>query len=142
MTRRPEEVAREIFESLRREFPKLAMEIIESPEHTDIEMRLPAQTGLNYEVCLNLQNTDELQFNVDDFWAEWFPCTAPKIAESFHRAVSGFLAGEYRIEIYSRKGRPYKRLLQAPNLGSWETVYTPSSLHWPCLKPQIRHVQN
>lgn len=68
MTRSPEEVAKEIFESLRREFPKLAMEIIESPEHTDIEMSLPAQTGLDYEVCLNLQNIDELHFNVDDFW--------------------------------------------------------------------------
>jgi len=65
-----------------------------------------------------------------------------KIVESYLQAVSGFLRGIYRIEVYSRKGKSYKRLLQSPNSGGWKTEYTHTSIHWPCLRPEIRHVQN
>lgn len=136
------EIAKSVFETLRSEFSYLSMELNESPKYTDIELTIPVQGGLDYEVILNLQNMDELHFTVDDFWGEWFPCTDPKIVERFLQAVRGFLSGKYRIAVYSRKGKSYKRLLQSPVEGSWKTEYTHTSLHWPCFSPRVRYVQN
>ena len=142
MSAEPKQIANETFLTLRKEFPNLDMQSVENPKFTEVELVIPAQVGLSHQINLNLQNTDELHFNVDEFWGEWFPCTDPKIVESYLQAVSGFLRGIYRIEVYSRKGKSYKRLLQSPNSGGWKTEYTHTSIHWPCLKPEIRHVQN
>ncbi|UZJ43825.1 hypothetical protein OOT55_14330 [Marinimicrobium sp. C6131] len=142
MSTTPLKIARSIFETLKSEFPHLYMEIEEAPEYTEIELTIPAQDGLDHEVALNLQNIDELHFNVDDFWGEWFPCTDSKIAEGFLQAVRGFLSGRYRVVVYSRKGKSYKRLLQSPVEDSWNTEYTHTSVHWPGFSPQVRYVQN
>ncbi|WP_127560359.1 hypothetical protein [Saccharospirillum alexandrii] len=138
----PLDIAKDIFESLRSEFPHLSMEIKEASEDAEIELSIPVQDGLDHEVLLNLQNVDELHFNVDDFWGKWSPCTESKVTVSFHKAVQGFLSGKYRIVVYSRKGKSYKRLLQSPVKGSWHTEYTHVSVHWPCFNPQERYVQN
>lgn len=136
------EIARSAFETLSTEFPYLSMELDESPTYTEIELTIPAQKRLDFEVGLNLQNTDELHLNVDEFWGQWFPCTDPKVVESFLQAVRGLLSGNYRIAVYSGKGRSYKRLLQSPFKDSWKTEYTHTSVHWPCFNPQVRYVQN
>ncbi len=138
----PLNIAKGVFETLKREFPGLSMEIEESPEYTEVELTIPVQDGLDYQVDLNLQNTDELHFNVDDFLGLWFPCTDSKVSESFLQAVQGFVSGKYRIVMYSRKGKPYKRILQSPSEGSWNTEYTHTTAHWPCFNPQVRYVQN
>ena len=142
MSKDPLSIARNIFQTLRKEFPGLCMEVNESPKFTDLELTIPTQPGINHEINLNLQNTDELHFNVDEFWGEWFPCTDPKVEKSYIKAICGFISGQYRIEVYSRKGKSYKRLLQSPSNQGWSTEYTHTSIHWPCLKPQIRYVQN
>lgn len=138
----PLEIAKSVFETLREEFPHLSMEFDDSPKYTELELTIPAQDGLSFEIVINLQNVDELHVNVDDFWGEWFPCTDSKITESFLRAVRGLLSGEYRIAVFSKKGKPYKRLLQSPVENSWKTEYTHNSIHWPCFNPQVRYIQN
>lgn len=142
MSTAPLDIAKGVFETLKSEFPHLLMEIEESPACTEIELTIPVQDGLDYEVGLNLQNTDELHFNVDDFLGLWFPCTDSEVTESFLKAVQGFVSGKYRIEVYSRKGKSYKRILQSPLGNSWSTEYTHTSVHWTCLNPQVRYVQN
>lgn len=138
----PFDIAKSVFETLQREFPHLSMEIEESPAFTEIELTIPAQDGLDYQVGLNLQNMDELHLCVDDFWGQWFPCTDARVAESFLQAVRGFVSGKYRIEVYSRNGKSYKHILQSPSGGSWNTEYTHTTVHWPCFNPQVRYVQN
>ncbi len=142
MSSNPIQIANKAFQTLRDEFPDISMETDESPKFTDLELDIPIQDGLTHKIHLNLQNNDELHFQVDDFWGQWFPCTDPEVSDSFVSAVSGFLSGNYRIEVFSRKGKSFKRLLQSPENGSWKIEYTHSSLHWPCFNPQIRYVQN
>jgi hypothetical protein len=63
-----------------------------------ISITLPVQPGLSYEVCLCLQNGDELGFSVDrHFHIEFFPCTKPDRAKKYLDAGTGFLSGQYRI---------------------------------------------
>jgi hypothetical protein len=144
MSENPTDIAVETFQILKDEFPQFIIEIDESSNYTELEVSIPVQGGVYYEINLNLQNTDELHFNVDDFWGQWFPCTDPKIVDSYLSVVRGFLRGKYRIKVFSRKGKPYKRLLQSPKVsgGGWKIEYTHTSTHWPCFKPQIRYVRN
>lgn len=142
MSTTPLEVARGVFETLKEEFPHFSMEFDESPKYTEVELTIPVQDGLDFEIGLNLQNVDELHLNVDDFWGEWFPCTDSKITESFLQAVRGLLSGEYRIVVLSKSEKSYKRTLQSHVESSWKTEYTQTSMHWPCFNPQVRYIQN
>jgi hypothetical protein len=135
-------IVKSIFESLKGEFPNLFMEIDESPRYTEIEIMIAEQKGLDFGIQLDLQNTNELHLHVDDFWGEWFPCTEYNVADNFLQATRGLLSGTYRIAVYSRNGKPFKRLLQSPENGSWKTKYTHTSVHWSCFSPQVRYVQN
>lgn len=67
------QTALDIFESLQRQFPNLKMKLGREPKEVDLELLIPAQSGLDFPIELNLQNRDELHLVADVFWCEWFP---------------------------------------------------------------------
>ncbi len=118
------EIALSTFEKIQAAFPALSMKLDLHPAHVDLAMEIPAQSGLSFNVDLNLQNLDELHLSASALWYEWFPCTNPKKVERYLEAVSGLLSGEFRILEHWRGKRPVKAQLQRPSRGGWENVAT------------------
>jgi hypothetical protein len=124
------EIAERAFATIHERFPNLTM--TRHPEDpVEISIRLPIQPGLKHFVWLGLQNGDELHFQVEHFWLEWFPCTDPQKVAAYVDAVCGFLAGTYRVLEHLREGDCIKAQLQAPEAGSWRTIGTWNKLRLP-----------
>lgn len=136
------QIAQQVFASIQAEFPQLAMELDTQHKFVDLLLRIPRQSGMQFEVSMNLQNSDELHLNAASLWVEWFPCTDPKVAAQFHEAVSGLLSGRYRILEYYRGNRVVKASLQRPNGAEWESVKTWCRLHFPFPRAASRVIQN
>lgn len=85
-----------LLEGIRDAFPALRMDLRRDHPHLDLNVDVPAQPGLAFDVNLNLQG-DELHLSAAAFWLGWFPCTDPEVAERYRDAVSGLLSGRYRI---------------------------------------------
>jgi hypothetical protein len=119
---------------------KLSIERVDEPQ-VELLMRLPKQAGLAFDVTLGLQNADELNLGVDAFWSSIFPF--PRVQEDFRRVALEFLAGRSRIAEFSRRGRVFKQVLQAPDGGGWRRVYTQwDGLHWPFGAVAVRYIAN
>ena len=85
-----------LLEGIRDAFPALRMDLRRDHPHLDLNVDVPAQPGLAFDVNLNLQG-DELHLSAGAFWPGRFPCTDPEVAERYRDAVSGLLSGRYRI---------------------------------------------
>jgi hypothetical protein len=77
----------------------------------------PAQEKLSLDVTLGLQNGDELNFGVSNFWSYFFPFE--EIAAEFERLLDAWVTGEARIAITG----PWGRVLQLREGGRWKSVY-------------------
>jgi hypothetical protein len=114
------------------------------PEHVELAMRIPSQSGLCFEVNLNLQNRDELHLSASRLWVEWFPCTNQTKADSYFEAVSGLLSGEFRILEHWRGRRIVLAQLQRPYQGKWKTIaYTSNpTVLFPWPTKTLKVIQN
>ena len=63
----------------------------------------PAQPKLSRAVTLGLQNMDELNFGVGDFWSYFFPFA--DVAAEFEAVLDAWVAGEAPIIVAGRRGR-------------------------------------
>ena len=123
-------IAESAFRRISERLPSLRMERDDSVP-VELSFDIPTQPGLRWAVNLNLQNRDELHFSVGNFWLAWFPCTDEAITEAYVDAVSGFLAGRYRVLEHYRGGKCVKAELQAPGAaGDWQTIGYNSSKWW------------
>ena len=122
-----------VFDRLRAAFPSLTMELDRKPEHVDLSMSIPCQSGLLFDVHLNLQNRDELHLSAGALWVEWFPCTNQDEKEAYLDAVSGLLSGRFRILEHRRGRRVVRAEIQRPRGETWETIATwaAPSVPWP-----------
>lgn len=77
----------------------------------------PKQSKLSLPIVLGLQNGDELNFGVADFWSYFFPFEA--VAETFERILDAWIAGDARIANTGFRSR----LLQIRDGHRWTTVY-------------------
>ena len=136
------QTALDIFESLQRQFPNLKMKLGREPKEVDLELLIPAQSGLDFPIELNLQNKDELHLVADVFWCEWFPCTDPDKVSEFATAVIGIISGSNRIEVHKRRGKPIKAILEQLNGDEWFAVATWGTLHLPFGRRSVEYVQN
>lgn len=126
------DLAVQIFCRIQELFPNLKMEFDLEPEHVDVNVDIPKQEGLLFDVNLNLQNLDELHFSVgSSFWLEWFPCSDEKVSQQYFEAVSGVLSGNYRILEHHRGKKVVKAQLQRPDGSGWKTIGTHRCLHLP-----------
>lgn len=111
-----------LFERIQAEFPALLMKINPNHPYVEVSVEVPRQTGLAFEIELNLQNDDELHLCVGEFWCSWFPSSDPQVVHRYLDAVTGVLAGRNRIVEYVRWGRVQGADLQAPDGGGWKTI--------------------
>jgi hypothetical protein len=138
-----DEIALSAFERIRAAFPALAVDLDLNPKNVDIALDIPVQTGLSFNVHLDLQNLDELHLSASALWVSWFPCTNPEKVDSYVQAVSGLLSGEFRILEHWRGKRSVKAKLQAPIHNGWKTIAGSSvllSIPWP--PKRLKVVQN
>lgn len=124
------DMARRVFGRFRVAFPALRFEEVPS-EHVDLNVNVPQQDGLAFDVNLNLQG-DELHLSVGDgFWLEWFPCGDPAVEASYVEAVAGLLSGEFRIIELRQNGVPVWARLERQVAGRWKRVAAWSRLYFP-----------
>lgn len=108
-----------------------------TPEvNVEVLWTFPAQSKLSMPITLALQNYDELNFGVFDFWSYFFPFEA--VAERFERAIDAWVNGEARIAV----GRFGGRKLQVRKGEKWETVYYASGCLLPLLSNPVRFEMN
>ncbi|MGB5567648.1 MAG: hypothetical protein WBN93_15125 [Acidimicrobiia bacterium] len=127
-------IAIELFGRVQALFPHLQMKLETDHPHVDINMEIPKQRGLDFDVNLNLQNNDELHLSAGDFWVEWFPCTEPRKVKEYLAAVEGLMTGQYRILEHRRGRKAVKAELQQPVGQNWQTIATWSTLRLPSFK--------
>jgi len=120
----------QLFKEIQGAFPHLEMKLELRPPHVDLNMDIPKQQGLKFDVNLNLQG-DELHLSAGHFWLEWFPCTDEEIVKAFREAVRGVLSGEFRILEHYRGKRAIKAELQSHSGQGWKTIGTWATLSLP-----------
>jgi len=77
----------------------------------------PEQAKLSLPLTLGLQNCDELNFGVSDFWSYFFPFEA--VADKFERILDAWVVGDARVATTGLRSR----LLQVREGNRWRTVY-------------------
>ncbi len=79
--------------------------------------RFPVQPGLSTPITLALQNLDELNFGVGEFWSYFFPFD--DIATRFEGFINAWIEGDARVVMTSRSSG----WLQIRDGATWKTVY-------------------
>jgi len=134
--------AKEAFEEIQSSFPRLNMDMNYNQRYLDLAMDIPKQSGLDFDVSLNLQD-DELHISASGFWGSYFPMKDPIVITAYLEAVKGILSGEYRILQSMKNGMVITSFLQRPNEGSWETIFTDRrKWKWPWIKYEQRIIKN
>jgi hypothetical protein len=95
---------------------------VETDAPIEVCWTFPAQDKLSLPVTLGLQNGDELNLGVSDFWSYFFPFE--KVAVEFERIMDAWVEGDARIVLKGRKSR----LLQLREPDGWRSVYRAG---WP-----------
>jgi hypothetical protein len=117
--------AEDLFRGIAKEFCLKIEKRNDDP--VELSMDLPKQVGLNYDLWLCLQNSDELWFCVGDlFTCSMFPYS--EVKDKFSDNLRATLSGDYRILIFRREQRskPAISVLQKESDNGWETVFTHS----------------
>ena len=96
----------------------------------------PEQPKLSMSLTLGLQNCDELNFGVSDFWSYFFPFK--DVAEEFELALDAWVVGDARIAVTRFRGR----LLQVREGTQWKTVYSANGCLFPFRSTPFRFVRN
>ena len=139
-----QEIAIGVYKRIQSSFPHLSMEIDENPtnRYIDVEMEIPKQPGLSFDIGLNLQH-DELNLGSSSFWFEWFPCVDDARLDEYLDAVTGLIAGRFRLQETLRGKKVVRSRLQAPEGDGWKTIASCSGLHLSFFrKKSIRIIQN
>ncbi len=79
---------------------------------------VPAQTGLSLPLVLGLQNSDELNLGVEEFWSYFFPFD--DVAREFEEILDKWVAGDARILAIGWRGQD----LQVREGDGWRTAYS------------------
>jgi hypothetical protein len=96
----------------------------------------PEQPKLSMPITLGLQNLDELNFGVSDFWSYFFPFQA--VADKFERAIDAWVYGDARIAV----GRGRGRKLQLREGDNWTTIYSANGCLLPLPSRPMRFEMN
>jgi hypothetical protein len=96
----------------------------------EVMWTLPAQAGLSLPIILGLQNEDELNFGVGDFWSYFFPFN--DVVQRFEKYLDMWVSGDARIAITGRKGR----VMQVRDGTRWKSVYGAGRLPFVWRRPK------
>jgi hypothetical protein len=89
----------------------------------EICWEFPEQRLLSLPITLALQNLDELNFGVDNFWSYFFPY--PKVCSTFEAILDAWVEGRARI-IFGGFWEGHR--LQVRTGGNWTTEYVAHTL--------------
>ena len=95
----------------------------------------PVQQNLTHPLTLGLQNGDELNFGVSDFWSYFFPFDT--VSTSFEAILDAWVSGNARVAITG----PWGRVLQVWEGGRWSSVYRANRL-LPIWRKPKRTIEN
>jgi hypothetical protein len=95
----------------------------------------PQQPKLSLPITLGLQNSDELNFGVSDFWSYFFPFE--RVADKFERILDASVRGDARVAVVG----PVARILQVRRGWRWKSVYH-ANRFLPFWRPAFRTVRN
>jgi hypothetical protein len=95
----------------------------------------PEQPKLSLPLTLGLQNADELNFGVSDFWSYFFPFE--KVADKFESILDAWVRGDARVAIVG----PIARILQVREGRRWKPVYH-ANRFLPIWRPALRTIRN
>jgi hypothetical protein len=104
-------------------------------EPIEVLWTFPPQDGLKLPITLGLQNGDELNFGVSDFWSYFFPYE--KVADQFERILDAWMVGDARVAITG----PWGRVLQVREGRGWKSVYAANRL-FPVWRTPKRTIEN
>lgn len=91
----------------------------------EVLWEFPVQAKLSRRIVLGLQNNDELNFGVEDFWSYFFPFTDKK--SEFEYLINSWVEGAARI--VPKPGLIVQSLeLQVLEPDGWRVAYDVSSL--------------
>jgi hypothetical protein len=96
----------------------------------------PEQPKLSLPLTLGLQNCDELNFGVSDFWSYFFPFE--DVADKFEGILDAWVDGNARVAIMRGRGR----LLQVREGDDWNAVYGANGCLFPFRRWPRGFVQN
>lgn len=96
----------------------------------------PEQPGLSMPITLGLQNCDELNFGVSDFWSYFFPFES--VVERFENAIDAWVMGDARIAVTGFRGR----LLQVREGTRWRSIYGANGCLFPFRWAPFRYEMN
>lgn len=96
----------------------------------------PAQDGLSLPITLGLQNSDELNFGVSDFWSYFFPLT--DVADQFESIINAWVSGDARVAVTGIRSR----LLQIRDGDKWKSVYGADGCLFPFKLRPFRFITN
>ncbi len=138
----PLAIAREALAVILGRFPDLRS-VEERDPSKDLNVSIPMQAGLKYEVGLGLQNRDEWFFSVEHFYLEWFPCSDSDRRTAYVDAVTEFLSGRARILESYRGARCVAADLQMAIGNGWQSIGKWSHLSLPIpWQVTVREVRN
>jgi hypothetical protein len=110
----------------------LSYAIVDSP--IELLWEFPIQPKLRQKIVLGLQNADELNFGVGDFWSYFFPFEEKRT--EFETIIDSWVQGNARIV---RKPGIFIQTqeLQIFENDAWNTAYAAKSLTWHRFPPDI-----
>jgi len=114
---------------------RLKYEVVEDAP-VEVWWTFPPQENLTHKVVLALQNNDELNFGVVDFWSYFFPYET--VATDFESFIDAWVVGNARIAVVGGGAR----LLQVRAGDDWNTVYGAGGCLFPTLRPPKRLITN
>ena len=103
---------------------------VDTEAPVEVMWRIPAQTGLSLPLILGLQNSDELNLGIEEFWSYFFPFD--DVTQQFEMILDKWVVGDARIGIAGRRGR----ILQLRDGDEWETAYKANTM--PLLRAKPR----
>jgi len=108
---------------------------VEDDAPVEVLLNFAAQDGLTLPIVLALQNGDELNFGVSDFWSYFFPFE--RAAAEFERALDAWINGQARIAVTG----PWGRVLQIWEDGRWRSIYHANRM-FPVWRTPKRTIEN
>jgi len=109
---------------------------VETEVPIEVCWTFPEQEKLSVPITLGLQNHDELNFGVSDFWSYFFPFW--ETADRFETIIDTWVGGNARVAITGR----WSRLLQIREGDGWKSVYSSNGCIFPFRRRPRAFIKN
>lgn len=115
--------------------------IKEDSDEMEVLFIVPIQDRISFELVLGLQNGDEINIGINEFWSYFFPFAS--VETHVARILNGLATGDIRMATYRQLGRDISRDLEELTTGVWTRVYRDvCGFKMPLVGTQVCYVRN